>query len=80
MSKTPIQCASCNTTVAFTDNDLLLGSKPYNHPLFMASYIKEQKFDYILVDRGSVVNSMSKSTKHDLVIRIKELSKSRTMT
>ena len=32
MSYTPVQFASCNTTVTFTDDDLLLGSKPHNHP------------------------------------------------
>jgi len=39
--ETPIQCVSCNTDVAFTDDNLLLGSKPHNHPLFMVGYIKE---------------------------------------
>ena len=41
MSETPAQCAFCNTVVTFIDDDLLLGSKPYNCPLFMAGYIKE---------------------------------------
>ena len=41
MSETPIQCASSNTAITFTDNDLLLGSKPHNRPLFVTGYITE---------------------------------------
>jgi len=41
MSETPVQCASCNTTVTLTGDDLLLGSKPQNRPLFVTGYIKE---------------------------------------
>ena len=42
-AKLPAQCATCNTLVSFTDGDLLLGSKPYNHPLFVTGYIRGQK-------------------------------------
>jgi len=73
MLETPIQCASCNTTITFTDDDLLLCSKPHNHPLFMVNHIIEEKVDYILVDGGSVVNIMLKCTMHNLGITIKEL-------
>ena len=45
----------------------------------MAGYIKEQKVDRILVDGGSVVNIMPKSTMHGLGITIVEVSKSQTM-
>ena len=38
-----IQCSSCNTTITFTNDDLLLGSKPYNCLLFVIGYIKEWK-------------------------------------
>jgi len=78
MSETPVQCASCNTAITFTDDDLLLGSKPHNPPLFVAGYIKKQKVDRILVDGGSAVNIMPKSTMHDLGITIKEILKSWT--
>jgi len=37
----PVQCASYNTAVTFTDDDLLLGSKPYNRPLFVTGCIRE---------------------------------------
>jgi len=75
----PVQCASCNTVVTFTDDDLLLGSKPHNRPLFVTGYIREQKIRRILVDGGLAVNIMPKSTMNDLGITVEELSKSRTM-
>jgi len=56
-----------------------LGSKPHNRPLFVIGYIMEQKVKYILVDRGSAVNIMPKSTMNDLSITVEELSKSWTM-
>jgi len=37
------QYAAYNIAITFTDDDLLLGSKPHNHPLFVTSYIKEHK-------------------------------------
>ena len=42
-TKLPTQCATCNTTVSFTDDDLLLGSKPHNRPLFVIGYIRGPK-------------------------------------
>jgi len=69
--------AACNTAITFTDDDLLLGSKPHNRPLFVTGYIREQKVRRILVDGGSAVNIMPKSTMNDLGITVEELSKSR---
>jgi len=37
------QHATYNTAITFTDNDLLLGSRPHNRPLFVTSYIREKK-------------------------------------
>ncbi|CAL8990815.1 unnamed protein product, partial [Prunus brigantina] len=57
--------AICYTTCAsitFTDEDLLLGSKPHNRPLFMSGYVRQQKLSHMLVDGGSAVNIMPKST------------------
>jgi len=79
MLKTPVQCASYNMAVTFTDDELLLGSKPHNRPLFVAGYIKEQKVETILVDGGPAVHIMLKSVMHDLGITIEELSKCQTM-
>jgi len=45
----------------------------------MVGYIKEQKVDRILIDGASAVNTMPKSTMHDLGRTIEELSKGRTM-
>ncbi|KAL0396390.1 UNVERIFIED_CONTAM: hypothetical protein Scaly_0087400 [Sesamum calycinum] len=45
----------CMSTITFTD-DLLLGSKPHNRPLFVAGYVREQKVNRILIDGGSAVN------------------------
>jgi len=64
-TKLPAQCATCNTTMSFTDEDLLLGSKPHNRPLFITSYIKGKKVKRILVDGGSAINIMPKSTMND---------------
>jgi len=65
--------------VTFTDDDLLLGSKPHNHPLFVTEYIRGQMVKQILVDGGSAVNILPKSTMNDLGITIGELSKSQIM-
>ena len=45
----------------------------------MTGYIREQKVRRILVDGGSAVNIMPKSTMNNLGITVEELSKSRTM-
>uniref|UniRef100_A0A2N9ITV2 Uncharacterized protein n=1 Tax=Fagus sylvatica TaxID=28930 RepID=A0A2N9ITV2_FAGSY len=37
------QCANCHGKITFTDEDLLLGSKPHNRPLFVSGYIREEK-------------------------------------
>ena len=41
MSEGAIQCASCNTAVTFTDDNILLWSKPHNRPLFVTRYIRK---------------------------------------
>jgi len=70
------QYVACNRANNFTDDDLLLGSKPHSRPLFITSYIKEQKVKRILVGGGSAVNIMSKSTMNDLVITMENFFKS----
>uniref|UniRef100_A0A2N9G5F2 Uncharacterized protein n=1 Tax=Fagus sylvatica TaxID=28930 RepID=A0A2N9G5F2_FAGSY len=71
------QCANCHGKITFTDEDLLLGSKPHNRSLFVFGYIREEKVSQILIDDGSAVNIMSKVTMKRLGISTKELSKSR---
>ena len=72
MSETPVQCSSYNMAVTFTDDDLILGSKPHNRPLFGAGFIKEQKVNCILVG-GLALNIMPKATLHGLGITTEEL-------
>ncbi|XP_074266016.1 uncharacterized protein LOC141588474 [Silene latifolia] len=74
-----IGCVSCNAVLSFSDEDLLLGSKPHNRPLYVSGYIRGQKVKRILIDGGSGVNLMPKATMNELGITMDELSSSRTM-
>ena len=58
-TKSSVQCASCNTAITFTDDNLLLGSKPHSRHLLVIGYIREQKVKCILVDRGPAINIMA---------------------
>ena len=71
--------AKCCATITFTDEDLQLGSKPHNRPLFVIGYIREQNITRILIDRGSAVNIMPKTTMKRLRIATKEPTRSRLM-
>ncbi|KAM3007499.1 hypothetical protein FF2_031739 [Malus domestica] len=73
----PHECATCcaaEDTIHFTDEDLLLGSKPHNHSLFVSGYVKEHKVNCMLVDDGSAINIMPKSTMTTISIKVDELS------
>ncbi|KAL0293164.1 UNVERIFIED_CONTAM: hypothetical protein Sradi_6953900 [Sesamum radiatum] len=69
----------CMSTITFTDEDLLLGSKPHNRPLFVAGYVREQKVNRILIDGGSAVNILPLRILKELEIPIDELSNSHLM-
>ncbi|KAL0329080.1 UNVERIFIED_CONTAM: hypothetical protein Sradi_4894700 [Sesamum radiatum] len=69
----------CMSTITFTDEDLLLGSKPHNRPLFVVGYVREQKVNKLLIDRGSIVNILPLRILKELGISIDELSNSRLM-
>ncbi|KAL0391375.1 UNVERIFIED_CONTAM: hypothetical protein Slati_4569500 [Sesamum latifolium] len=69
----------CMSTITFTDEDLLLGSKPHNRPLLVAGYIREQKVNRILIDGGSAVNILPLRILKKLGIPIDELSNNRLM-
>ncbi|XP_074308174.1 uncharacterized protein LOC141643048 [Silene latifolia] len=73
------KCVTYNVALAFSDEDLLLGSKLHNRPLFVSGYIREKKVGCILVDGGSAVNIMPKATMEELGISVSELAKSRLM-
>ncbi|KAL0423526.1 UNVERIFIED_CONTAM: hypothetical protein Sradi_0887400 [Sesamum radiatum] len=67
------------STIIFTDEDLLLGSKPHNHPLFSVGYVLEQKVNRILIDGESAVNILPLRILKELEVPIDELSNSRLM-
>ncbi|KAK4390148.1 hypothetical protein Sango_2078100 [Sesamum angolense] len=69
----------CMSTITLTDEDLLLGSKPHNRPLFVAGYVREQKVNRILIDGGSAINILPLRILKELEIPIDELSNSRLM-
>ncbi|CAL8162574.1 unnamed protein product [Prunus armeniaca] len=73
-----IYCVTC-ASITFTDEDLLLRSKPHNHSLFVLGYVREQKLSHMLVDGGSTVNIMPKSIMMKLGITMDELSRSHPM-
>ncbi|KAM1944568.1 hypothetical protein ACFX15_012780 [Malus domestica] len=78
----PHECATCcaiEDAIHFTDEDLLLGSKPHNRPLFVSGYVREHKVNRILVDGGSAINIMPKSTMTTIGIKADELSLSRLL-
>ncbi|KAA0033245.1 uncharacterized protein E5676_scaffold9G00020 [Cucumis melo var. makuwa] len=64
-------------SIDFSDEDLLLGSKLHNRPLYVSGYVREQRVDRILVDNGSAVNIMPKSTMRQLGILMEKLSNSK---
>ena len=71
------ECYACSLDLTFTDEDLLLGSKSHNHPLYVSGYAREQKIDRILIDGGSVINILTKMTMRRLGLTMEELSHSR---
>ncbi|KAM1084838.1 hypothetical protein TB2_022687 [Malus domestica] len=78
----PHECTTCCATydaINFTDEDLLLGSKPHNRPLFVSGYVREHKVNRMLVDDGSAINIMPKSTMATIGIKVNELSLSRLL-
>ncbi|KAA0051630.1 ty3-gypsy retrotransposon protein [Cucumis melo var. makuwa] len=64
-------------SIDFSDEDLLLGSKLHNRPLYVSGYVREQRVDRILIDNGSAVNIMPKLTMRQLDILMDELSNSK---
>ncbi|KAL0290627.1 UNVERIFIED_CONTAM: hypothetical protein Sangu_2566300 [Sesamum angustifolium] len=69
----------CMSTITLTNEDLLLGSKPHNRPLFITGYVREQKVNRILIDGGSAVNILPLRILKELEIPIDELSNNRLM-
>ena len=72
-------CCAAHDAINFTDEDLLLGSKPHNCPLFVSGYVRKNKINRMLVDDGSSINIMRKSTMTIISIKVDELSWSRLL-
>ncbi|KAM2685925.1 hypothetical protein EV2_008880 [Malus domestica] len=82
MKLRPHECATCcaiEDAIHFTDEDLLLGSKPHNRHLFVSGYVREYKVNRMLVDGGSAINITPKSTMNTIGIKADELSLSRLL-
>ncbi|KAM2770581.1 hypothetical protein PS2_013221 [Malus domestica] len=78
----PHECATCcaiEDAIHFTDKDLMLGSKPHNRPLFVSGYVRKHQVNRMLVDGGSTINIMPKSTMATIGIKVDELSLSRLL-
>ncbi|KAL4649813.1 hypothetical protein ACB092_01G041900 [Castanea dentata] len=71
------ECCACSPDLTFTEEDLLLGSKPHNRPLYVSGYSCEQKIDRILIDGGSAINILPKMTMRQLGLAMEELSHNR---
>ncbi|XP_051130789.1 uncharacterized protein LOC127251221 [Andrographis paniculata] len=71
--KSSEECA----TITFTDEDLMLGSKPHNHPLLVVGYIHEQRNSRIFLDGGAAVNVLPLYTLQKLGIPVDQLFESR---
>ncbi|KAM2316298.1 hypothetical protein ACFX1S_000157 [Malus domestica] len=55
-------CCAAHDAINFADEDLLLGSKPHNHHLFISGYMWEHKVNRMFADGGSAINIVPKST------------------
>ncbi|KAM1603839.1 hypothetical protein ACFX1Z_030392 [Malus domestica] len=63
-------CCAAEDTNHFTDEDLLLGSKPHNRHFFVFGYLKEHKVNRMFVDGRSAINIMPKSTMTTIGIKV----------
>ncbi|KAM1993267.1 hypothetical protein ACFX16_009626 [Malus domestica] len=72
-------CCAAQDAISFTNEDLLLGSKPHNRHLFVSGYVREYKVNRMLVDGGSAINIMPKSTMTTIDIKVDELSLTRVL-
>ncbi|XP_051142237.1 uncharacterized protein LOC127259136 [Andrographis paniculata] len=67
------ECAA----ITFTDEDLMLGSKPHNRLLLVVGYIHEQRISRIFLDGGAAVNVLPLYTLQQLGILVDQLFESR---
>ncbi|PIN21577.1 hypothetical protein CDL12_05717 [Handroanthus impetiginosus] len=64
----------CMSAMTFIDDDLLLGSKSHNRPLFVAAYDQERRVNRILIDGGSAFNILPLRMMAELGISMDELA------
>ena len=69
----------CTTKISFNDEDLLLGLKLHNRPLFIKGYVDEKMVNRIFVDDGSTINILPLKTMKELGIPMDELFPSHLM-
>ncbi|WP_168415612.1 hypothetical protein [Acinetobacter indicus] len=65
--------------ITFSDEDLLLGHKSHNRPLFVSGYTRGIKINRILIDPGSSVNIMPLKTLKEIGLGVDDLLNSRLM-
>ena len=70
-SKSPVDYA---ITIIFNNDDLTVDSKIHNRLLFVSTYIREQKMNWILNNGGFAVNIMSVRAKKEFEISNDEFS------
>ena len=64
------------TKIAFSDEDLLLGNKLHNRPLFVVGFAQGKRLNRILVDDGSAVNILHLQVFKQLGMPVDELLES----
>ncbi|KAM2449118.1 hypothetical protein PS1_019251 [Malus domestica] len=69
-------CCATHDAITFIEEDLLLGLKPHNRPLFVSGYVKEHKVNRMLAEGGSAINIMPKSTMTTVGNKVGELTRS----
>ncbi|KAG9450538.1 hypothetical protein H6P81_010503 [Aristolochia fimbriata] len=67
---------TCPPCITFREEDIQLGTKNHNRPLFVSGYIRDQKVNRIFIDCGSAVNILPIRTMKDVGISAGDLSPS----
>ncbi|XP_020410272.1 uncharacterized protein LOC109946528 [Prunus persica] len=69
-------CASCLAAITFGEDDLLLGSRFHNRPLYVTGEVGGTTINRILLDCGSAVNIIPLKTLHAIGMSARQLSPS----
>ncbi|KAL0404339.1 UNVERIFIED_CONTAM: hypothetical protein Sradi_2074700 [Sesamum radiatum] len=79
LSNTKTSDEECMSAMTFTNEDLLLDSKPHNKSLFVTCYTSEQRVNRILIDGGFMINILPLRTMKELGVSMFELTHSSLM-